>query len=115
MYHQTYLTMESKMDWVEEERVQSWEEGRRVGREKDSLCLTYERAYKRHQEAIEIVLKIVTDPGKLSEDKAEYHEQIGIKDELVKEAMKKGRYVNKPLETIIITSVKSSNKNSMNN
>jgi RNA recognition motif-containing protein len=74
MYHCTLLARDKEMVWVEEGDVKRWEEG---------LQMDYAVNLK-HKEAIDLAMKIINDPGKVSDYSSEV-ENVSIKDDISKD------------------------------
>ena len=71
MYHCTLLARDKEMVWVDEGDVKRWEEG---------LRMEYAVNLK-HKEAIDLAMKIINDPGKVTEYSSEVENGDIAKDE----------------------------------
>ena len=74
MYHCTLLARDKEMVWVDEGDVKRWEEG---------LRMEYAVNLK-HKEAIDLAMKIINDPGKVTEYSSEV-ENVSINGDISKD------------------------------
>jgi len=89
MFHCTFLDMDHKTEWVEEVYVKRWEVGIEMDHAKD-----FKDVKKSHQEAINLGLKILTDPEKEEVDDADQNAQRIV--ELSMDEVKPDADVNQP-------------------